>query len=205
MFDQSLQIFFLCTDCSAGSARRSRVRFERAKGEINKTLALEFGVCKRTRCGRRQHCPGVPARRGPLFLVKRIEILISSGSASFEGKRARGLSYRQSHFLPRTYQDKYTASTLPSVAVHPSENISNEQTIRFDTRATLTHMHTQSHTVTLIHHPSASASRLRCYHSRERRLHSSITNLNFATIYLLYAAPRFHWDSSRSLPVLLPS
>lgn len=44
------------------------------------------------------------------------------------------LPYRQSHFLPQTYQDKYTLSTLPRtpLAVHPSENISNEQTIRFE-------------------------------------------------------------------------
>lgn len=62
--------------------------------------------------------------------------------------------YRQSHFLPQTYQDKYTLSTLPRtpLAVHPSENISNEQTIRFEPA---------------LHHLDTSSPRLSFFSPRE--------------------------------------
>lgn len=70
----------------------------------------------------------------PLFLVKRIEILISGDSASFEGSKHAGSSIDSLIScleLIKTNIRRARSLDLP-LAVHPSENISNEQTIRFE-------------------------------------------------------------------------
>lgn len=108
----------------------------------------------------------------PLFLVKRIEILISGDSASFEGSKHAGSSIDSLIScleLIKTNIRRARSLDLP-LAVHPSENISNEQTIRFEP---------------VLHHPDTPSSQASILASRGGIAASSITNLNFATIYLL--------------------
>lgn len=93
--------------------------------------------------------------------------------------------YRRSHFLPQTYQDKYTLSTLPRtpLVVHPSENISNEQTIRFEPA---------------LHHLDTSPPRLSFFSPREEVAAFDNQSQFHVTIYLLRG---FHRDFSRSLSI----
>lgn len=122
----------------------------------------------------------------PLFLVKWIEIFISGGFAFFK-RGEHGLSSLSTVSFPASNLSRQIHSEhAPSNAsrgVHPSENISNEQTIRFEPA---------------LYHLDTSSSHL-SFSPREEV--AAFDNQSQFRHEICYAATSFHRDFSRSLSI----